>query len=290
MDLDGKTVLITGASSGLGLETSVQLARLGAEVVMVARDPRRGECALEAVRTRSRSATVSLLLCDLSSQSAIRNFAQGFRSRHRRLDVLVNNAGSMSVERRSTEDGLEQTFAVNHLAPFLLTSLLLDMLTASAPSRVVNVASDGHRDGELDFADLQLERGNYSAEKAYYRSKLANVLFTNELARRLEGTGVTASCLHPGVMPTNFWTHTPRMPSLVFAIYKLFMSTAEEGAKAVVHLATSPEASGGGYYEKSRRREPYGLGRDEALASRLWDASAKLVGVYTPAFSSASSS
>ncbi len=277
--LTGKTVLVTGASSGLGLHVAIQLARLGAAVVMTARDRSRGEAALAAARARSGSGAVSLALCDLGSQADVRRLAAAWRAEHPRLDVLVNNAGSVSAGRKLTVDGLEQTFAVNHLGPFLLTNLLLDLLERSAPARVVNVASVAHRRGDLDFEDLQYERGGYAVMKAYARSKLANVLFTSELARRMEGRGVAVNCVHPGVVATNIWSRAPWFARPLLAVAKRFMLAPEEGARAIVRLAASPELEGrtGGYYERSELARPSGLAQDEALARRLWDESARLV-------------
>ncbi len=274
-----RTVLLTGATSGIGLEAAVKLARLGAQVVMVARDPAKGETAVAAVRTRSASHAVSLLLCDFASQAAIRQLASDYRARYARLDILVNNAGSVSSKRKTTVDGLEQTFAVNHLGYFLLTHLLLDLLEKSAPARIVNVTSTGHRQGDMDFDNLQFQKGGYRIMKAYCRSKLGNVLFTAELARRLAGTGVTTNCVHPGIVATQIWSRAPWFARPIIAVRKLFMLTPEEGGDTIVYLATSPELDGqsGGYYEDNRRVQPGRLAQDQALAKKLWDVSAKLV-------------
>ena len=252
----GKTVLITGASSGIGLEASVRIAAMGADVVVVARDERKGDRALAEITRRSGSPRVSLLLCDFSSLAALRALAATFLSHHARLDVLVNNAGTVSPDRRTTADGFEETFAVNHLAPFLLTNLLLDLLVESGASRVVTVSSAAHRSGTLDFDNLQYERGGYSQLKAYARSKLANVLFAMELARQLAGTRVTSNCLHPGAVATNIWSHTSWYVRPLVTAGKLFMLSPERGGETIVHLATSSEVEGltGGYYEKNRAR------------------------------------
>jgi len=277
--LADRTVLLTGASSGIGLEAAVKLARLGAQVVMVARDPAKGEAAVAAVRTRSASHAVSLLLCDFASQAAIRRLASDYRARFARLDILVNNAGSVSAKRETTVDGLEQTFAVNHLGYVLLTRLLLDLLEKSAPARIVNVTSIGHCHGDMDFDNLQFEKGGYRIMQAYCRSKLGNVLFTAELARRLAGTGVTANCVHPGIVATQIWSRAPWFARPIIAARKLFMLTPEQGGDTLVYLATSPELEGqsGGYYEDNRRVQPGRLAQDQELAKRLWDVSAKLV-------------
>lgn len=281
-DLTGRTVLVTGATSGLGLEAARAFARAGARTVIVGRDAARTEAALAAIRQRSGSGAVEALLCDFSSQAAVRRLAAAIREKHPRLDVLVNNAGSVNRHRTLTEDGIETTFAVNHLGAFLLTNLLLDRLVASAPARIVNVASVRHVAGTLDFDDLGFEHG-YATLRAYARSKLANVLFTRELARRLAGTGVTVNAVHPGKVGTNIWSHGAppwaRVPfALAFAAAKPFMLTSERGAQAIVYLATSPDVAGmsGVYFERKQPKEPSTLARDDALARRLWDESARL--------------
>ncbi|HYM49705.1 MAG TPA: SDR family NAD(P)-dependent oxidoreductase, partial [Candidatus Limnocylindrales bacterium] len=203
-DLEGKTILITGATSGIGLEASVALAAMGGRLVMVGRDPAKTAARVAEVTARSGSSRVASLLCDLSSQSEVRRLAEAVRTRYDRLDVLINNAGTVYMKRTLTEDGLEATFAVNYLSAFLLTNLLLHLLEQSAPARIVTVSSVGHYDGTMDFDDLGFQRG-YRIMRAYSRSKLAEVLFTRELARRLQGTGVTANCLHPGAVATSIW-------------------------------------------------------------------------------------
>ena len=275
-DLAGKTILITGASSGIGLEASVILARRGAEVVMVARDPERGARALADVKARSGSDRVSLMRADLASLADVRALAASFRESHSRLDVLVNNAGGVSDRRRTTVDGYEQTFAVNHLAGFLLTNLLLDLLRASAPSRVVVVASVGHFRGDMPFDNLQYENGGYAIFPAYCRSKLANVLFTNELARRLSGAGVTVSSLHPGSVATNIWSGAPWFARPLVPLAKLFMISPARGAEAIVHAAAAPGVETGTYFDRTTPRKPSRLARDEALAKRLWEVSERL--------------
>jgi retinol dehydrogenase-14 len=277
-DLGGKTVLVTGASSGIGLEACVKFAGMGADLVMVARDRAKGEAAVASVEKRAKARRPSLMLCDFASQKSIRALAAGFRASHSRLHILVNDAGSVSPNRELTEDGIERTFAVNHLGYFLLTNLLLDLLKASAPARVVNVASIGHRAGTMDLDDLGFEK-QYFIMSAYNRSKLGNVLFTRELARRLQGTGVTANCLHPGAVATNIWSHAQWWALPFLSLAKLFMVTPEQGGDAIVFLATSPELEGqtGGYYESNKQVRPSRLAQDDALASKLWDASAKMV-------------
>jgi NAD(P)-dependent dehydrogenase (short-subunit alcohol dehydrogenase family) len=277
----GKTIVVTGATSGIGLEASVDLARRGARVVMVGRDPAKTTATVAAVRSRSGSTHVSHLLCDFSSQAAVRNLAEAFRGQHHRLDVLVNNAGGVNKARRLTVDGIETTFAVNHLGPFLLTNLLLDLIVRSAPARVVTVASIGHRRGTLDFDDLGYERG-YATMRAYSRSKLANILFANELARRLAGTGVTSNSLHPGAVDTGIWAGAPLWAKPIIQIlFRPFFISAEHGGRYIVDLAARPELADvtGKYFEKDRMVAPSALAMDAALGKRLWDVSASMVGL-----------
>jgi NAD(P)-dependent dehydrogenase (short-subunit alcohol dehydrogenase family) len=219
--MDGKTCLITGATSGIGKETAFGLARLGARVVIVGRDPDRTRAAADWIRRETGSEQVSFLLADLSSQSEVRGLAREFKDKYSRLDVLVNNAGGIFTRRETTVDGFERTWALNHLAYFLFTQELLELLKASAPARIVNVASIMHTGGLIDFGDLQGEK-SYSGIRAYSQSKLANVLFTYALARRLEGTGVTANCLHPGGVATGFGQNT-------FGALKLLMRLPSRG-------------------------------------------------------------
>jgi NAD(P)-dependent dehydrogenase (short-subunit alcohol dehydrogenase family) len=279
-DVRAKTVLVTGANSGIGYEVSLDLARRGARVVMVGRDAERTDKARSEVAGRSGSADVSRLLCDFSSQRSIRALADAFRARHDRLHVLVNNAGGVNKKRRLTEDGIEATFAVNHLGYFLLTRLLEDLLRKSAPARVLSVASVGHRRGTLDLDDVGFERG-YSIMKAYARSKLANVLFASELARRLAGTGVTSNSVHPGSVATKIWKGAPWWAQpIIQLVFRPFFITPEQGGATIVDLAVRPALDGvtGQYFEKGRSVAPAPPAQDEALARRLWDASARMVG------------
>lgn len=277
-DLSGKTMLVTGATSGIGCEAAVAFAGAGAHTVIVGRNPDKTEAVLAEIKGRSGSDGVEALLCDFSSQAAIRQLARTVLERYPRLDVLVNNAGGVHAQRTLTEDGIEATFAVNHLGYFLLTHLLLDRLVASAPSRIVNVASEAHYRGTLDFDDLGFERG-YAIMKAYSRSKLANVLFTRELAKRFEGRGVTVNALHPGVVATHIWDGAPSWTQPIFALAKrFFMASSTAGADTIVYLATYPDVAevSGLYFEKNRPKEPSSLARDDALAGRLWAESLRL--------------
>src|SRR5262245_42792028 len=207
--MTAKTVLVTGANSGLGLELSVEIARMGASVITVARSVEKGKAAARAVRDSAGVDNVSSMACDLSSMADVRRLAAKVLETAPRLDVLVNNAGSVNAEYQLTSEGFERTFAANYLGHFLLTNLLLPLLVSSSPARIVNVSSVGHRQGTLDFTNLQFEKGGYGVMKAYGRSKLAQILFTRELARRLEGTGVVVNSVHPGAVATGIWSHAP---------------------------------------------------------------------------------
>lgn len=278
--MKGKTVIVTGANAGIGKATASELASKGAKVTMVCRDRTRGEEALRDVRSKS-GGDVDLMLCDFASLDSIRSFAAAFKASHDRLDVLVNNAGTINGERRKTADGFEMTFGVNHLGYFLLTNLLLDLLQKSAPARIVNVASDVHRQGKLDWDDLQYERRPYAQFRVYCDSKLCNVLFTAELARRLQGTGVTANSLHPGVVATNFGSAGSPFFRFLTKLGGPFLLSPEKGARTSIHLASSPDVEGvtGKYFAKSREVKPSAAAMDAEAARRLWDLSAKMVGL-----------
>lgn len=278
-NLKGKTALITGASAGIGLECAVKILRAGARTVLVARNKAKGEAAMQEIARRAGGGDVSLMLCDFSEQKQVRALAAEFLARHDALHVLVNNAGAVNEKRSVTPDGIETTFAVNHLGYFLLTNLLLDRIKASAPARIVNVSSIGHRRAAMNFDDLQFEKGGYSILAAYGRSKLANVLFTSELAKRLAGTNVTVNALHPGAVATDIWSGAPWYLRPILNLAKrLLMITPEQGGDTIVHLAMAPEVEGltGGYYEKNVLTKPSAIARDEAVAKRLWDVSEKL--------------
>src|SRR5215218_2152503 len=272
-----KVCLITGATSGIGKATVMGLANMGASVVMVGRDRGRGEAALAEIKEKNANASVDLMLADLSSQEDIRRLADEFKEAYPQLDVLINNAGVIRSKRITTADGLETTFAVNHLAPYLLTNLLLDVLKASAPSRIVNVASGEQRNGTIDFDDLQAEKG-YKTAKAYSQSKLATVLFTYELARRLEGTGVSANCLHPGVVGTNLGSGVTGALGFTVRALTPLMKSPEKGAETSVYLASSPEVEGlsGGYFVKKAEARSSEASHDQRIARRLWEVSADL--------------
>ncbi len=276
--MTGKTCLVTGANAGIGKATALGLAEMGATVVMVCRDRNRGEAALAWVREKSRNVQVSLVVSDLSSQTAIRDLASKIESQFPALHVLINNAGVIPRERAVTVDKIETQFAVNHLAYFLLTNLLLDLLIASAPARIINVSSRAHRRAAIDFDDLGSERA-YHPVQVYSRTKLANLLFTYELSRRLRGTQVTANCLHPGLIGTRLLgDFLPR--GLQFAA-RLLGSSPEKGARTSLFLASSPQVEGvsGEYFVNRRAVSSSGESYDEEAATRLWRISSNLTGM-----------
>jgi NAD(P)-dependent dehydrogenase (short-subunit alcohol dehydrogenase family) len=272
-----KVVMITGANSGIGKAASVALAKMGATLVMVTRNRERGEAAKAEIIKDSQNNSVDLLLADLSSLESVQQLATEFRKKYSKLHVLVNNAGLFNRKRHVTTDGYENTLATNYLAPFLLTNLQLGLLKDSAPSRIINVSSVGHYNGHINFDDLNLEK-EYSRWKAYGQSKLALVLFTHELAKKLQGSGVTVNAVHPGTVATNIWTRPFGPAGFITALPKLFMTSPEKGAKTIVYLASSPDAQNlsGEYLEKLKAKKSSEESYDEEIAQRLWDVSAKL--------------
>jgi len=269
--------IVTGANSGIGKATALGLARLGGTLVLACRHRERGEAAREEITRATGNDKMSVMIVDMGNQASIRSFAEEFGRTHDRLDALVNNAGVFRRRRNVTVDGLEETFAVNYLGGFLLTHLLLDLLKASAPSRVVNVSSSAHRGGRIRFDDLQGE-GGYRGFRAYGQSKLAQVLFTYELARRLDGTGVTVNACHPGIVRTNFGRDD--WPWAVHLVRPFFKSP-EKGAETPICLATSPEVADvtGKYFVNNKPRGSSRLSRDPQLARRLYDVSLGIVGL-----------
>jgi retinol dehydrogenase 14 len=281
----GKSVLVTGGTGGIGKATAIGLAVLGARVGITGRDQARAEAAAAGIRAATGSAAVDVFAADMSAQAQVRRLAAQVAGTYPRLDVLVNNVGGFWAHRHVTADGLERTFALNHLAPFLLTSLLLDRLTASAPARVVTISSGAQAQGRIDFDDLQGER-NYSGQRAYSQSKLANVMFTYELARRLQGTGVTATVLHPGVVRTSFGAEDPvARLSVMIRVARPLMKTPAQGALTPVYLASSPQVEGvtGQYFANRKPRTSSKATYDTAAAARLWQASAALTGTTATA-------
>ena len=280
--LQGKVCLVTGATSGIGRVTAEALAAQGATLVLAGRNPEKLQETVAQIQAETGNDRVYSLLADFSDRAQVAEMAADFHRRFARLDVLVNNAGTY-FNRRHLKDGVELTFLVNHLAPFLLTNLLLDMLQDSAPARIVTVSSEAHKFDQMNFDDLSFQRG-YFGMRAYARSKLANILFTYELARRLQGTGVTANALHPGQVTTNIWrTNFGIFGPLLKWFIGLSGLTPEEGADTVIYLASSPEVDGvsGKYFVKRQATASSALSYDEQVARRLWEVSLAL----TPALS-----
>ena len=279
--MTGKTVLITGGTGGIGKATAIGLASLGARVGITGRDRVRAEAAAAAIAKEAGNPEVDVFVADLSSQSEVRRLANEVLSTYPKLDVLINNVGGFWSHRHVTTDGFEHTFALNHLAPFLLSSLLLDRLKASAPARIVTVSSAAQGMGSIDFDDLMSER-KYSGQSAYNQSKLANVMFTYELARRLDGSGVTATVLHPGMTNTSFSAEDPsRVFAPLVAVMRPFMRKPAKGAETPVYLASSPDVEGvtGKYFANQKPKESSKSSYDRATTARLWDVSAGLVGL-----------
>jgi len=288
----GKVVVITGATSGIGQVAAEKLAAMGARLVLVARDNTRGEAALARLRHAGPSAGHRIHYADLSRLSEMKRVAGEIAAAEPRIDVLINNAGALFGSRQLTADGLELTFATNHMAYFVLTDGLRQRLWASAPARVINTASDAHKGNQLDFNDLQSAH-NYSGFKVYGRSKLCNILYTRELARRWAGTGVTANSLHPGFVATRFGNESGGLLSLGVRLAKNFAISPEKGAETIVYLAASNEVAkvSGSYFYKCRVATPTQEAQDEDAAGRLWIETAKLAGlpadVTTPQAASA---
>jgi NAD(P)-dependent dehydrogenase (short-subunit alcohol dehydrogenase family) len=277
--MPGKVCIVTGANSGIGRVTAEELAGMGATVAMVCRNQSRGERALSEIRAKT-GGTVELLVADFASLDSVRRMAEEFRKTHDSLQVLVNNAGMVRVRRSVTADGFERTFQVNYLSHFLLTRLLLDSLKKGAPSRIVNVSSASHYGGFIPLDDLQLTKG-YGVMRAYGQSKLAQVLFTYELSRRLTGTGVTANCLHPGAVATNIWGSAMGPLAAIGKVSKLFLLSPARGAETPVYLASSPEVEGvtGKYFDEKREKKSSAVSYDEKLAAKLWEMSSAMVGL-----------
>jgi NAD(P)-dependent dehydrogenase (short-subunit alcohol dehydrogenase family) len=277
--MQGKVVVVTGGTSGIGEVAAQKLASMGARIVLVARDRNRGEATLKRLRSSGTGVAHAVHYGDLSRISEMKRLAAAISAAESRIDVLINNAGAMFGSRQVTEDKLELTFATNHMAYFVLTLGLRERLLASAPARVVNTASDAHRGCKLNFDDLQSTTG-YSGFRVYGRSKLCNILFTRELARRWGGTGVTANCLHPGFVATRFGDGSGGVLSVGTRVAKIFAISPEKGAQTIVYLASSPDVAGvsGQYFHQCRPATPTAEARDDAAAQRLWVESAKLAG------------
>ncbi len=279
--MSGKVVMVTGANSGIGMATTMALAGMGARVVMVCRNREKGERAREAVSKATGNPAVELMVCDLSLMANVRRFANEFGASHPALHVLVNNAGSVFQGYAETSESLERTMAVDYFSPFLLTNLLMPALKGGAPSRVVNVSSASHFGGKLDLDDINgKDSSGMFGMEAYGRAKLALVLFTYELSRRLAGTRITANCMHPGAVRTNIWGHSGFVSPLV-RLVSLFMRSPEKGAETVVYLASSPEVEGvsGKYFFDMQPRHSSKASYDEALSQGLWRLSERMTGI-----------
>jgi retinol dehydrogenase-12 len=279
-NMQGRVCIVTGASSGIGRATAFALARSGATVALVCRNRQRAEETCTAIRRETGNTAVDFVLADLSSQAEIHRLGQELLTRYPQIHVLVNNAGIVNLKRSTTVDGIETVFAVNHLAYFLLTHLLLERMSASRPARIVNVASEAHKWGRLDFNDLQNEH-SYGVMRVYGQSKLCNILFTRELARRIVGTGVIANCLHPGTVATGLGWNNGWLAVVIIKALGLFWRTPEQGADTAVYLASSPEVeeANGRYFYNRRDIRPSRAAQDDEAARQLWQISAKLTGL-----------
>ena len=277
--MQGKTIVGTGATSGIGEAAVLALAGLGARIIFVARDEARAQATMRKLEARAPGLGHRMHLADLSSMAETRKVGEAIAMSEPRIDVLINNAGALFSVRRVTPEGLELTFALNHMAYFVLTRALRERLIASAPARIVSTSSTAHHGASLDFSDLQSAKG-YSGLKVYGRSKLANILFTRELARRVAGTGVTANCLHPGAVATRFGSSSGGLPGLLIPFLRPFFISSDKGADTIVYLASSPEVANtiGGYFVKRKITEPSQAAQDAVAAKRLWEASEALAG------------
>ena len=275
----GKSCMVTGTTGGIGLEIARGLARRGAHVILHGRTRKRAEAVATSIRERLQDAHLEAVGADLGSLAEVRGMAEEVSRRHGQLDVLVNNAGVLMTRPELSKDGYEMTFAVNHLAPFLLTNLLLDNLRRSGAGRVITLASVAHTGGIIDFGNLKGEKG-FNSMGSYRASKLANILFTNELANRVEGTGVTANCLHPGVINTGLWRQSKPI-AIAFGVFQVFFPSAATGADTALYLAGDPAVAGinGGYFSKRKMRRPAPSAFDADVQRRLWDISVEITGV-----------
>jgi len=273
--MEGKICMITGANSGIGKATALRLAEMDARIVMVCRNKERGETAQQEIIEKTGNKNVDLLICDLSSQEQIRKLVSEFKLKYQNLHILINNAGIVLSKRQLSVDGIEMNFAVNHFAPFLLTNLLIDILKKSAPSRIVNVSSGVHKMASMDFDDLHGENKKYGAFKNYGVSKLAITLFTYELSRKLEGTGVTVNAVHPGVVRSSLGRD---LPTISRRFQKTFFKSPRKGAATSIYLATSPEVEGitGKYFVKKQPKRSSDESYNEEYAKRLWEISVEM--------------
>ncbi|HTW65778.1 MAG TPA: SDR family oxidoreductase [Bryobacteraceae bacterium] len=279
--MQGKTVVITGGTSGIGQVAAEKLAQMGARIVLTARSQNRGEATLARLRALAPNLKHTIHYGDLSRLTELRRVAKQIAAAEMRIDVLINNAGAMFSRREVTEDGVELTFATNHLSYFVMTHLLSERLITSAPSRVINTSSHAHYRATIDFENLQYERGDYKAFPSYSRSKLCNILFTRVLAKRLAGTGVTANSLHPGFVRTRFGDASGGVMARVIGLMKMFAISPQKGAETIIYLASSEEAAkaNGLYFFECKPVEPSKLAQDDAAADRLWRETARIAGI-----------
>ncbi|XP_056306925.1 retinol dehydrogenase 12, like [Danio aesculapii] len=278
--LDGKTVLITGANTGIGKETAIDLAKRGARIIMACRDMEKAEAALKEVKDASGNQDVVISSLDLSDSKSIRGFAEKINKEEKQVNILINNAGVMVCPYGKTADGFEMQIGVNHMGHFLLTYLLLDLIKRSAPARIVNVSSTAHQWGTINLEDINSEK-NYDKQRAYCQSKLANVLFTRSLAKRLEGTGVTAYSLHPGVVQTDLWRHLSKPQQFAMWFTKPFTKTSVQGAQTSIYCAVDPElqTESGKYYSDCAPAKAAKAAMDDEVAQRLWELSCKMLNI-----------
>jgi retinol dehydrogenase-12 len=277
--MKGKRVVLTGASRGIGRETALALGKMGADLSLIVRDPERGKAVADEVRALGGGGDVEVFVADLSSMADVRRAGAEVLAKHDRIDVLINNAGALLMDRQLTKDGYEATFATNHLGDFLLTKVLEGAVKKAPAGRIVNVASEAHHRGSIHFDDLMGEK-KYTGWFAYSASKLANILFTAELARRLEGTSVTTNSLHPGVIASGFARNNQGLVGFLAKLASPFLMSSEDGAKTTIFLATDPSVAttSGLYFAKSKPKTPSREARDASVAKRLWDVSEELVG------------
>ena len=277
MDLQGKVCIVTGATSGIGKEATKVLTSKGASLVLPIRDSLKGDILKDEILEQTPDAKIDLMHCNLASFDSVRNFVKEFKGKYDNLHVLINNAGIWETKRNLSDDGVEMNFAVNHLAPFLMTNLLLDTIKNSSPARIINVSSDAHRTFKINFSDIEYEK-RYFSFKAYSQSKLANILFTKKLSQVLRGTGVTVNCLHPGMVDTGLFD---KMPRIITGVMKPFMLTPAKGAETIIYLATSSEVekTSGEYFVKKKPKKPATEALRQDVANKLWDISEKYVGL-----------
>jgi retinol dehydrogenase 12 len=277
MELQNKTAIITGATSGIGRVTAIAIAREGARLVLPVRSIEKGKALLDEIEKETGNTSIEIMHCNLASLDSVRKFSEDFQKKYDKLHLLINNAGLWESKRKESDDGFEMNFAVNHLAPFLMTNLLLDTIKKSAPARIIGVSSTAHKYGKMRFSDLEGKK-SWGSMQSYGQSKLANILFTRRLAKELEGSGVTANCLHPGVVNTQLFN---KLPGFIQKVSSLFMITPEKGAQTSIYLATSPEVENitGEYFDKKKIAKTTAHARDMQVADTLWEASMEYCGL-----------